>query len=95
MADPMIALLSFQKEIDSGRHIGPHDLKDNYLELFDEFPGGGKRYSNLKIVGAEVQALSIFGLEDPINNIVCYSVGYAVSEIHRKRGLAIEAVNKD
>lgn len=34
-----------------------------------------------------------FGLEDPINGVVCYNVGYAVNEGHRGRGLAVEAVN--
>ena len=93
MADPMTALLSYQKDIE-GRSIDPQVLKDDYLQLFDETPGGRKRYINVKIVGTEVQALSIFVLDDPINSIATYNVGYAVSEIHRKRGLAVEVVNK-
>jgi hypothetical protein len=94
MADPIVALRGFQNAINSGATPDPYDLEDNYIALYDEFPDGRKRYSYVKIVGQEVQALSIFGLEDPIKNIVCYNVGYAVCELHRKRGLAVEVVSK-
>lgn len=65
-----------------------------YVMFYDEPFEGGKRFSFGKIINSEVQAMSIFGLEDPINGEICYNVGYAVSEFHRGRGLALEIINK-
>ena len=88
----MIALLHFQQALNEGLSIDPHQLNEDYLVMYDE-PNGGKRHSYAKIINGEVQALAIFGLEEPINGIVCYNVGYAVHMNHRGRGLAVEAVN--
>lgn len=93
MADPMIALLKFQQILNVGPSVDPSDLDGCYLTMYDE-PNGGKRFSFVKIVDDEAQVLAIFGIEDPINGVECWSIGYAVSEKHRRRGLAIEAVNK-
>ncbi|MGZ3745075.1 MAG: GNAT family N-acetyltransferase [Pseudobdellovibrionaceae bacterium] len=93
MADPMIALLSLQKVLNSGPPVDPRELDEGYAKMYDE-PNGGKRYSYAKIIEGEVQAVSIFGLEDPIDGVDCYSVGHAVNENHRGRGLAVEAVDK-
>ena len=94
MADPMIALLSLQQAVGAGDPtVNPHDIGEGYVMLYDE-PNGGKRFSYAKIIHREVQALSIFGLADPIDGVPCFSVGYAVNENHRGRGLAVEAVNK-
>ena len=57
MADPMIALRSFQDQLDSGDPVDPRDLDEGYAKLYDE-PNGGQRYSFPKIIGGEVQALS-------------------------------------
>jgi RimJ/RimL family protein N-acetyltransferase len=93
MADPMIALLGLQQALSSSPPVDPADLDEGYIKMYDE-PNGGKRYSYAKIIDGEVQAVSIFGLEDPIGGVDCYNVGYAVNENHRGCGLAIEAVNK-
>lgn len=89
----MIALLKLQEAISAGDPIDPRDLDDGYAKLYDE-PNGGKRYSFQKIINGEVQALAIFGFEGSVEGLSCYSVGYAVKENHRGRGLAVEAVNK-
>jgi len=93
MADPMIALRSFQQALSAGASVDSPGLGGGYVLLYDE-PNGGKRYSFPKIIDGEVQVLSIFGLVEPLDGVVCYSVGYAVSEKHRGHGLAVEAVNK-
>lgn len=95
MADPMIPLVQLQDAIDSGSYVVPSDALDDegYMKLYDQQPSG-QRYSYVKLVNNEAQALAILGEEDPINGIECFSVGYAVSEKHRGSNLSIEAVKK-
>jgi hypothetical protein len=93
MADPIIALLKFQDTINAGGPVDPEVLNEGYAILPDEI-NGGIRNSFAKIVDGEVQAMSIFGLVDPIDGLHCFNVGYAVKESCRGRGLAVEAVNK-
>jgi len=92
MANPMEALHKFQQHLNVAP-IDPSDLEDGYLKLHDCVPSG-KRFSCVKIVDGEVQALAIFGEEYPYRGVERFSVGYAVSENHRRRGLAVEAVNR-
>jgi RimJ/RimL family protein N-acetyltransferase len=89
--DPMEALLSFQQVFNNGMTVIKLDA--DYVERYDEI-NGAKRYCYAKIVEGEVQALATFGQEDPIEGLDCYSVNYSVSEKHRRRGLAVEVVNK-
>lgn len=91
IADPMDGLLSFQHALNTGMTV--NRLHDGYVERYDEI-SSGVRYSYALIVGEEVHALATFGSEEPINNVECYSVNYAVVEKHRRRGLAIKIFNK-
>lgn len=91
MADPMIALRLLQKALDADQ-VDLRGLDGGYLKMEDAVPSG-ERYSYAKIVDGVAQAVSIFGLDDPIDGVECFSVGYAVNENHRRRGLAVEAVN--
>lgn len=93
MADPTIPLVKLQEAIDSGSYIVPSDLDEGYMKLYDITPSG-RRYSYVKVINNEVQAVAIFGEDDPINGIDCYDIGYAVKDKHRGQGLSIEAVNK-
>lgn len=92
MGDPTIILESLQQAINEGMAIDPSELDSGYKFYYDE-PGDGRRFSFVKIHDNEVQALAIFGLEDPIERLTCYNVGYAVKDSCRGRGLAVEAVN--
>ncbi len=93
IADPMNGLRNFQRELDNGTQMEFRELNKSYFARFDEFPEGGKRYSYLKIMNGEIQAISMFGLVEPIKGVDCYSIGYAVNENYRRRGLALESVN--
>jgi len=93
MPDPIVILDSLQQVLNDGMPVDPGELRDGYKMFYDEL-NGGKRYSFAKIIDGQAQALSIFGLEDPIGGVVCYNLGYAVKESLRRRGLAIEAVLK-
>lgn len=89
-ADPMIALIQLQQALNEATNTGFRELNTTYRLRYDEF-NNGKRFLFAKVVNNEVLCLSIFGLVDPINSIECWAVGYAVSESHRRRGLASEA----
>ncbi|MDZ4084329.1 MAG: GNAT family N-acetyltransferase [Bdellovibrionales bacterium] len=94
MANPIVVLLSLQQSLNDGMPIDPTDLDANsYLTFYDEQPSGS-RFSYAKVVDRQAQALSIFGVEERVANLDCFSVGYAVAEEHRGRGLSVEAVNK-
>lgn len=91
MANPMIVLLSFQDSLRQGGLVDPGDLVQGYLSLCDHQPRG-PRITYVKIENGEAEALAIFGAEDPIKGLQCFSVGYAVCTGHRGKGLALEAV---
>ncbi len=94
MANPMVVLLGLQQSLNDGMPIDPTDLDANsYLTFYDEQPSGS-RFSYAKVVDRQAQALAIFGVEERVANLDCFSVGYAVAEEHRGRGLSGEAVNK-
>ena len=93
MANPIGILIDLEEKLRRGMPADFCELDMNYKMFFDEFPGG-KRYIYARVVEGEVQAISIFGLEDPFKGIERYSVGYAVRENCRGRGLSVEAVNK-
>ena len=92
MANPMDALQSYQRRFDTAP-IDSSQLDASYLKLSGKV-NGGKKYDFVKIVDGQVHALAIFGEEESFNGVARYSVGYAVSESQRGRGLAVEAVNK-
>lgn len=93
LPNPMNALRSLQKELRRGIKLTPCKLDANYKMIYDE-PNGEKRFSYTKIFADEIQALSIFVIAEPINNIPCFNIGYAVKENRRGSGLGVEAVEK-
>lgn len=92
MANPMDAIISTQEAFDSGANFDSNTLDAGYYMVHDNPENGLERYCFIKVVDKEIQAMSIFGLEDPINGTTCYSVSYAVKESHRRRGLAMDSV---
>jgi len=94
MANPIGILIDLEEKLRQGILLGEScDSDINYKKFCDEFPGG-KRYIYAKVVNSEVQAISIFGLEEPFKGVERYSVGYAVRENCRGRALSIEAFNQ-
>lgn len=94
MANPMDALLSYQQALRAGM---PFDLNDLDADAYWKRNGevaGATRFDYVKIIDGEVQALAMFVEEEPHNGTARYSIAYAVSETHRGRGLAVEAINK-
>jgi hypothetical protein len=93
MANPMNALLEIQEALNSQTPFDVPELGGGYKTWPNEYENG-KTHSFAKIINGEIQALAIFGLVNPVNGIECWSLGYAVSENYRRRGLAVEAVKK-
>lgn len=93
MANPMDALLGIQDQLNSGYTVDRSMFVGDYLVIPDERSDTWKRYLYVKIVEEEVQAISIFGLEAPIDNVVRYSIGYAVRQNNQGRKLSVEAAN--
>ncbi len=91
MADPMDALRSMQQALIDGTPLYLLKLEGEYQWRFDQYPDGTGRYLFAKIVNGNPLALAIFALDKPIDGIECYSLGYAVNENFRRRGLALEA----
>lgn len=77
MADPMIALREFQRALDTGVQFDSQKLEDDYFHLSDVRSDEWKKYSYLKVINGEVQALAIFGLDGKIGGVDCYSLGYS------------------
>lgn len=91
----MLALNKTQAALDTGAVLDMSQIDHDFCIIVDDETSSGKRQTVVKIFENEIQALAIFGEEDPLNGIVCFSVGYAVKESYRRRGLAVEVVNKD
>lgn len=93
MADPMNALRSYQQALDAGMPVDPSELDGDYLKRNGEV-SGAMRFDFLKIIDGEAIAIAMFVEDEPHNDVARYSLAYAVNENHRRRGLAIEVVNK-
>jgi len=91
MANPMNALLEIQEALNSNTPFDVPELDGGYKTWFNE-NSKGKKHTFAKIINGEIQALAIFGFVDPVEGIECWSLGYAVNENYRRRGLAVEAV---
>lgn len=93
MANPMEALVSYQQALDAGIQIDPDEMDGDYLMRAGEV-AGAKRFDFVKIVNRKVQALAMFVEDEPYKGVARFSLAYAVSENHRGRGLAVEAINR-
>tara|TARA_Y100000034_G_C6759649_1_gene338243 strand:+ start:126 stop:602 length:477 start_codon:yes stop_codon:yes gene_type:complete len=92
MADPMGALEQYQNKLNQ-TGIDQSALNAGYLILHGP-KGRGYTYEFVKIKGDEVQALAIFGVEDPYKGTPRFSIGYAVAERFRRQGLGMEVIRK-
>ena len=93
MANPMDALRSYQKALETGMPFYPEEFDGAYLKRNGQV-NGAIRFDYVKIIDGKVQALAMFAQDDPFKGVDRYCVAYAVSEAQRGQGLAVEAVNK-
>lgn len=88
LTDPMDGLLSLQEEHQKGTvQFGPCELTAD-LQVTLDYPLGDWRYTYASIAGRNVRGLVSFVQADPVGDVPCVSIGYAVSANERGRGLA-------
>lgn len=91
MADPMSALLSFQKEISAGMPTAASDGSPNIRVVRDEL-NGETRFSFARVEHGQVKSLVMFISGGNKNGVPCFDVGYAVATPWRGRGYAKEII---
>lgn len=98
MTDPMDALIDFrrafaQREI----RVQPADFHPDIFVHVDQ-PAGGPRYTYALVEGAEVTAVALLALTEPIEGVPTFQLGYAVMESQRGAGraqrVAMAAINE-
>jgi GNAT superfamily N-acetyltransferase len=94
MTDPTNALTSFQQALAQGI-ISPQqaELHDDLLFLVDD-ANGETRFTYALLRDDHVVALANFIPADPLEGFPCLSIGYAVDESHRSKGLGKVLVQK-
>ena len=93
MPNPINVLNGLQTELNKGLQVNNCIYDPNYKMRLDKFESGN-RFVFMKIINGVIQTLSIFGTIEPIKNLPCFSIGYAVLEQYRGKGLALEAMLK-
>lgn len=64
------------------------------LGMIADKPNGTPRFTYTLIKDEKVQAVSLFALTEPIKDIPCFNIGYAVIEKERSKGIAAQIVKK-
>lgn len=93
MADPMSALLSFQKEVSAGMSTVASNGSPNIRVFRDEL-NEKTRFSYARIVHGQVRSLVMFVSGGVKNDVPCFDVGYAVATQFRGLGYAKEIVEQ-
>lgn len=91
MADPMSALLSFQKEVSAGMPTAGVVGSPN-IRVFRDEPNGKTRFSYARVDEGQVRSLAMFVSGGAMDGIPCFDVGYAVAPPWRGCGYAKEIV---
>ena len=87
MVDPMNSLISLQQALDSGVvHLQPCRVFTDMTIHLDQ-PNGNYRFTYVILDGKRVQAIAMFAHAEPNAGEHCFQIGYAVSEMDRRRGL--------
>lgn len=94
MTDPMDALRSLQRAVDSRIvRLSRCELHADLHVISDE-AGGNPRITYANVRGGEVVAIAIFVITEPVHGVPCFQLGYAVVESMRSQGLASDIVVK-
>lgn len=94
MTNPHDALLSFQKALaNNAVQLQKCALYDDLYVHLDR-PMGNERFTYALIRNRTVRAYAIIVVDDPVEGVPCFGVGYAVAKNYRKQGLGYQVVEK-
>lgn len=93
IAGSMDALVSLQRGVRRCVPTQRCDLSPRVRVILDQ-PSGVLRYTYARIEHVRVIALSLFVRHEPIDDVPCFNLGYAVPEAYRNRGWASEIVEQ-
>lgn len=88
ITNPSDALPSFQAAYDAGllqRQLQP-GLIDKTLQLHVDQPSGGPRFIYFRIERGVITGIVIIASAEPIGDIACLQIGYAVHADYRGHG---------
>lgn len=93
MTDPSDALSSFQQALVNGEIQLQRGKIDPDLFVYLDHPNGQPRFTYVRLEQKTVTALVLLVISDPIENVPCFQVGYAVPDSYRNQGRAKSAVD--
>lgn len=95
MTDPMNALKQLQLALDRRLvSFEPCEIHTDVLVHVDEPTPGALRFTYAIIRGGKVQAISLFVLTEPVEEIPCFQMGWATRNSARGKGLASAITGK-
>lgn len=86
MVDPTDSLISFQQAYDNNLIKLEKCKVDKDLNVLFDYANDKPRITYALIEDGYAKAISIFILTEPIDNIECFNMGYAVAECFRLQG---------
>lgn len=93
MTDPSDGLRSFQKAFRDGELRVQRGELDRDLFVHLNHPNGELRLTYVRVKGKKVTAFVTFVRVEPIENLPCFQIGYAVPEAERGKGSAKGLIN--
>ncbi len=94
MADPMDGLKELQKAIDNGLDLLPCEIYSDISMIVDK-PDNKPRLTYVKTdATGHIIAYCVYLFVDPIDGVICFSIGYAVPPKYRHEGLGSEIIKK-
>lgn len=94
MTDPMSALTQLQTDLDKKVvQLTPCEIHRELGMIADQ-PNGKTRFTYALMEGKDVHAVSLFVLVESIDGLPCFTIGYAVVENKRGKGVGAKIVNQ-
>lgn len=93
-ADPHDGLVELQKAIDAKVVKMDSCVLHSDIVIHFDRPNGENRFSYAKIVNGEIRSFAFFVIVEPLNNLPCFNVGYAVPEKYRNQGLGTDILKR-
>lgn len=94
ITDPMDGLKNLQIAIDDGfGEFTKCELSPELVLHYDK-PAGELRITYAKIINNKIVSYAVYVITESLNGLPCFSIGYAVPKVHRKKGYAKDILVK-